>query len=147
MNELTEINTMSSSQLAEILDYKKEDINKKVRLMFADKIATEIISVALDNQNRVKEYHLPELESKMFVAKHNIKDKGFMFQELKIVALKFQDVILTGLNAGKTEKGLEFGKNITSDKNPRESSPHYYDSMINELFVSLRSTVINEWFS
>jgi len=65
--------TMSSSQLSEMLGYERKEINKKIRAMFADKIAGEKISLALDRQNRVSEYHLPELESKMFVAKHNIE--------------------------------------------------------------------------
>lgn len=64
--------TMSSSQLAEMLGYEKKEVNRKVREMFADKIDGGIIPPSLDSRGYVVEYHLPELESKMFVAKHDI---------------------------------------------------------------------------
>ena len=32
-----------------------------------------------------------------------------------------------------TKKGLKYGKNVISPKAPRETQPHYYDSMIEEL--------------
>jgi len=64
--------TMSSSQLAEILGYEKKEVNKKVRAMFGDDKAREVFSPACDAQNRVVDYNLPEKESKMFVAKHDI---------------------------------------------------------------------------
>ena len=41
--------------------------------MFSHKISLGAISPALDRQGRVDFYNLPELESKMFVAKHNIE--------------------------------------------------------------------------
>ncbi len=71
--DLVESNeTMSSTQLAEILGYEKKEVNKKVRAMFGEEKARESFSPAYDQQRRVVDYHLPELESKMFVAKHDI---------------------------------------------------------------------------
>ncbi|MDA0107838.1 phage antirepressor KilAC domain-containing protein [Vibrio sp. La 4.2.2] len=68
----TGILTMSSVQLANLLNYEKKEINKKIRSMFGDDTARENFSPVLDRQGRVDYYNLPELESKMFVAKHNI---------------------------------------------------------------------------
>ena len=70
---VTQSETMSSTQLAEMLGYEKKEINKKVRAMFGDEVAREKFYPALDSQNRVNYYNLPELESKMFVAKHDIQ--------------------------------------------------------------------------
>ena len=36
-----------------------------------------------------------------------------------------------------TEKGLKFGKNLTSPQNPRETTPHYYSETFNELLEAL----------
>lgn len=75
MNEVIvnkETLTMSSVQLAQLLNYEKKEINKKIRLMFGDDKAREKFSPVLDSQSRVDYYNLPELESKMFVAKHNL---------------------------------------------------------------------------
>jgi len=65
--------TMSSIQLAEMLGYEKKEVNKKIRAMFPEKIDGEIISLTLRANNQIDSYHLPELESKMFVAKHDIE--------------------------------------------------------------------------
>lgn len=65
--------TMSSSQLSDMLGYQKKEINRKIKAMFQDKIAGGIISPTLRDNGQVSDYHLPELESKMFVAKHDIK--------------------------------------------------------------------------
>ncbi len=76
MNNLINQNqqaTMSSTQLAEMLKHDKKEINKKIRAMFSDKIAGEVISLTLRANGQVSEYHLPELESKMFVAKNDIQ--------------------------------------------------------------------------
>ena len=32
-----------------------------------------------------------------------------------------------------TEQGLKYGKNVTSDLNPRETQPHWYVSTMHEL--------------
>ena len=64
--------TMSSTQLSVILPYARKEINKKVRAMFGEKVAGEKFSPDFDPQNRAIDYHLPEKESKMFVAKHDI---------------------------------------------------------------------------
>jgi len=74
MNNIsTELNkeTMCSSQLAELLDFDKKEINKKIRSMFGEEVR-EKFSPTLRSNKQVDEYHLPELESKMFVAKHDI---------------------------------------------------------------------------
>ena len=37
-----------------------------------------------------------------------------------------------------TEKGLKFGKNLTSPQNPRETTPHYYHETFSELLELLK---------
>ena len=64
--------TMTSTQLAEMLGYEKKEINRKIKEMFRDKIDGGKIPPSLDSRGYVTEYHLPELESKMFVAKYDI---------------------------------------------------------------------------
>lgn len=76
-HEITEFNpstvkTMTSTQLAEMLHKEKKEINREIRKMFQDKIDGGIITPSLDSRGYVVEYHLPELESKMFVAKKDI---------------------------------------------------------------------------
>ena len=68
------VETMTSSQLAEILGFKsKSAVNKKIRIFFdGDRMESLRKTAAYDNRGYVTEYHLPELESKMFVAKHDI---------------------------------------------------------------------------
>lgn len=61
--------TMTSTELANILGYNKAEVNKKIRAMFDEELAKEKISLAHDNQGRVLEYYLPEIESNMFVAR------------------------------------------------------------------------------
>ncbi len=58
--------------LAELLDKQKKHVNESIRKMFSDKIDGQIIRPSLDSRGYVVDYHLPELESKMFVAKHDI---------------------------------------------------------------------------
>lgn len=36
-----------------------------------------------------------------------------------------------------TEKGLRFGKNVTSDRNPRETQPHFYKSQFGKLLAEI----------
>ena len=65
--------TMTSSQLAEMLGFEsKSSINKAIRKMFDDS-KLESFKPTLDSRGYVIDYNLPELESKMFVAKHNIE--------------------------------------------------------------------------
>jgi phage antirepressor YoqD-like protein len=64
--------TMSSTQLAELLGKQKKHIHEKIKKMFPDKIDGRIIRPSFDSRGYVVEYHLPELESKMFVAKEDI---------------------------------------------------------------------------
>ncbi len=62
--------TMNSTQLAELLGIEKKEVNRKVREMFSDELASGAFPPAsLDNRSRVIHYHLPELESVMFVGK------------------------------------------------------------------------------
>ena len=75
----TKPETMSSSQLAEMLHRKKHNINRDIRDIFSDKIddskygsSNKPIKSDLDSRGYVLEYHLPELEAKMFVAKKDI---------------------------------------------------------------------------
>lgn len=64
--------TMSSADLALMLNFEKKEINRKIKLMFVHKIDGGIISPSFDGRGYVDNYFLPELESKMFVAKHDI---------------------------------------------------------------------------
>ncbi len=61
--------TMNSTQLAELLGKQKKHINEKIRLMFSDEIEGRVIRPSLDSRGYVTDYHLPELESVMFVGK------------------------------------------------------------------------------
>ena len=75
MNDLISVEnmeTMSSSELAILLGREIQDVNKSIRQIFQEKIVTEIISVTLRKNGQVLNYHLPELEAKMFVAKKDI---------------------------------------------------------------------------
>jgi len=71
----TEIETMSSTQLAEMLNKEKKEVNRLIREMFPTEIAggdfplTESTGL---NAGKVDAYHLPETQSIMFVAKHDI---------------------------------------------------------------------------
>ena len=67
------IKTMSSSQLGQLLGYEKKEVNRKVLAMFEAEIDGGIISPSLDARGYVDEYHLPEVESNMFAAKWNIQ--------------------------------------------------------------------------
>ena len=73
-NEIKVLNqTMSSSQLLEMLHFESiSSLNKAIRTMFAQEIDDSNLESSLDERGYVKEYFLPEVESKMFVAKHNI---------------------------------------------------------------------------
>lgn len=64
--------TMTSTQLAELLGQEKKHINEAIRSMFKDKIEGRVVRPSLDARGYVSEYHLPELEAKMFVAKKDI---------------------------------------------------------------------------
>lgn len=68
-------NTMSSTQLAELLGKDKKEVNRQIREMFADKIeggdSPPSITATLDARGYVVDYHLPELESNMFAAKYD----------------------------------------------------------------------------
>ncbi len=68
----TVVKTMSSTQLSEMLGQRKTDIHKDIRRIFKDKIDKGIIPSSTDSRGYVTDYHLPELESKMFVAKKDI---------------------------------------------------------------------------
>ncbi|WP_353499244.1 hypothetical protein [Vibrio sp. CB1-14] len=67
----TKLMTTGPLLVSILLNYEKKEISEKIRLMFGDDKAREKFSPARDSQSRVDYYNLPELESKMFVAKHN----------------------------------------------------------------------------
>lgn len=74
MNEISVNNkVMTSTQLAELLGKQKKHVNEKIKAMFQDKIDGRVIRPSLDSRGYVIDYYLPELESKMFVAKHDNK--------------------------------------------------------------------------
>jgi phage antirepressor YoqD-like protein len=75
MNEIIkaeDIKTMTSTQLAEMLGMEKTHINRDIKKIFSDKIVSSIIGSSIDSRGYISDYHLPELESKMFVAKKDI---------------------------------------------------------------------------
>jgi len=63
--------TMSSTQLAELLNKPKKEVNRQIKAMFADKIVGGIITPTFRNNGQVEDYHLPELESNMYTAKYD----------------------------------------------------------------------------
>ncbi|MCY9853993.1 hypothetical protein [Vibrio mediterranei] len=63
------IQTMCSSQFAELFGYEKKKVNQKIREMFPDEIDGNKIVPSFDARGYVDEYHLPEVESNMFVCK------------------------------------------------------------------------------
>ena len=67
------IKTMSSSQLGQLLGYEKKEVNRKVLAMFEAEIDGGVITPSLDARRYVDEYYLPEIESQMFAAKWNIQ--------------------------------------------------------------------------
>jgi len=67
------IKTMSSTQLGELLGYEKKEVNRKILAMFQSEIDGGIISPSFDSRGYIEEYNLPEVESQMFAAKWNIK--------------------------------------------------------------------------
>lgn len=72
-NSSTKVQTMSSTQLVEMLHFEsKSSLNRAIRNMFEGKIDDAVIASSRDSRGYVDEYYLPELESKMFVAKHDI---------------------------------------------------------------------------
>lgn len=68
-----QVQTMSSTQLVELLHFEsKSSLNKAIKKMFQSKIDDSTVESSRDSRGYVEEYYLPELESKMFVAKHDI---------------------------------------------------------------------------
>ena len=64
---------MSSTQLGELLNYEKKEVNRKIAAMFQAEIDGGKITPSLDERGYVSEYHLPEIEAQMFAAKWNIQ--------------------------------------------------------------------------
>lgn len=64
--------TMCSSQFASLLGYDKSEVNRKIKAMFPDEIANGKIPSVDSRYGGVDEYHLPEVEANMFVAKWDI---------------------------------------------------------------------------
>lgn len=68
----TDTLTMSSSQFAALLGKDKKHINEAIKKMFQPQIDGRTIRPSLDTRGYVIEYHLPQVEANMFVAKHDI---------------------------------------------------------------------------
>lgn len=64
--------TMNSIQLSEMIKMDKKEVHRKIKSMFQSKIDGGEITPSLDSRGYVISYLLPELESKMFVAKNDI---------------------------------------------------------------------------
>lgn len=72
MNNLVQTNkpiTMCSSELSDLLNMEKKEVNRKVKDMFKSEIDGGEITPSYDERGYVSEFHLPEVESTMFVAK------------------------------------------------------------------------------
>jgi len=67
------IESMSSTQLSQLLGYEKKEINKKIRDLFGEKICGEVFSPSFLRSDQIDEYFLPEIESVMFAAKWNME--------------------------------------------------------------------------
>lgn len=63
---------MTSTQLAEMLGMGKTHVNRDIKKLFGSKIRSPTIRPTLRPNGQVMDYYLPELESKMFVAKKDI---------------------------------------------------------------------------
>ncbi len=93
------IETMSSTQLAGLLGKEKSYINREIKKMFQQKIDDAKITSSKDLRGYVTDYHLPELESKMFVAKKDIsyleKITRFWIERGKLAQLpNFNDPVI-----------------------------------------------------
>jgi len=112
--------TMTSGQLAEMLGYDTKDINKKIRLMFTMEIEEEIISPALRPNGQVAEYHLPELQSKMFVAKNDInyleKITKYWIDQKPAVPTNFVEALRL---AADTQERLEEAQSLIKKNQPK----------------------------
>jgi len=64
--------TMSSIELAGLLNFDKKEVHRKLKTMFGDEKVSGEFSPTLRPNGQVLEYNIPELESKMFVAKWDI---------------------------------------------------------------------------
>jgi len=71
LHTIRQENTMSSTQLAELLGKTKSKVNEQIRKMFSAKIDDSIIGSSKDSRGYVTDYHLPELESNMYAAKYD----------------------------------------------------------------------------
>lgn len=68
------VETMTSSQLAELLGGEKEEINRKIEDMFQGSTVYDIIisPTLRPATGQTLDFHLPQRESKLFVARHDI---------------------------------------------------------------------------
>ena len=119
MNDLihNKAETMTSTQLSELLHIKKKEINREIRTMFKDKIDGGKIPPSFDTRGYVVEYHLPELESKMFVAKKDINylEKITQFwinQTSNKIPQTFSEALLLAAEQTKQIETLEAQKQI-----------------------------------
>lgn len=98
---------MSSTQLVDMLHFEsKSSLNRAIRDMFKQKIDDAVIASSKDSRGYVIDYFLPELESKMFVAKNNIDyletitkfwiDNNEQKQEMSIPKTFSESLLLAG---------------------------------------------------
>lgn len=112
MNQVTTVNeTMTSTQLAELLGKEKKHIHQAIKAMFGENLDGRNIRPCLDNRGYVIEYIMGELESKMFVAKHDInyleKITAYWITRNQPKALSPMEMIAAmALNSVKQEKAL-----------------------------------------
>ena len=70
--------TISSLKLLSMMQYSKpSNINLAIRAYLQPEIDSGVITKTLDASGGVTEYHLPEVESKLFVRKENHKLKNY----------------------------------------------------------------------
>ncbi len=116
---------MSSTQLADLLGKEKSYVNREIKKMMQQKIDDAKITSSKDSRGYVTDYHLPELESKMFVAKKDIsyleKITRFWIERGKLAQLSnFNDPIaclndpatLRSLLLTNTEKVLSLEETV-----------------------------------
>ena len=104
------IETMSSTQLADLLGKEKSYINREIKKMFWQKIDDAKIASSKDSRGYITDYHLPELESKMFVAKKDIsyleKITRFWINRGNLAQLpNFNDPVHSRPGMGRSERG------------------------------------------
>ena len=108
------LTTMTSSELAELLGKAKKHINEKIKKLFPKEIEGRIIRPSLNPNGTVVEYHLPEIECKMFVAKY---DMGYLrlITEFWVQKGNLPTNHITYEEAESAAQSKSYGENLIAD--------------------------------